>query len=149
LKIEDELYKQIIMEHYKSPKHKEKMENPDKEQEGVNRSCGDEITIFLKLDGDIIKEATFDGVGCSISQASASILTDVITGKKISEAKDIIKKFKSMLLRGEDPHFTEEESDLEALEGVKRYPIRLKCALLSWNTLEQMLDEDKEKKKEE
>lgn len=142
MKIEDELYKQIIMEHYKSPKHKETMENPDKQQEGVNRSCGDEITLYLKLDGDIIKKASFDGVGCSISQASASILTNVITGKKISEAKNIIEKFKKMLLRGEEPEFAEEESDIEALEGVKRYPIRLKCALLSWNTLEQMLDED-------
>jgi nitrogen fixation NifU-like protein len=139
--INDELYKEIILEHYKSPKHKRTMEDAHIHQEGVNRSCGDEIEIFLKLEDDIIKEATFNGIGCSISQASASMLTEAITGKKISEVKEIIKKFKGMLLEDKEPNFTDELSDLESLQGVKSYPVRIKCAILSWNTLEQMLNE--------
>lgn len=138
---EDDLYKEIILEHYKSPKHKRKIDNPDLHQEGVNRSCGDEIEIFIKFDGDVISEATFTGIGCSISQASASMLTEAVTGKSIKEAKEILAKFKAMLLNDKEPDFPEELSDLEALQGVKQYPVRIKCAILSWNTLEQMLED--------
>lgn len=137
---EDELYKEIILEHYKSPKHKREMPDADLRMEGVNRSCGDEIELFLKLDNDKIKEATFSGIGCSISQASASMLTEAINGKSISEVRDIITSFKGMLLKGEEPNFPDDLSDLEALQGVKQYPVRIKCAILSWNTLEQMLE---------
>jgi nitrogen fixation NifU-like protein len=140
LGFDDELYKEIILEHYKSPKYKTKMEDADMQMEGVNRSCGDEIEIFIKLDGDIIKEASFSGIGCSISQASASMLTEVIRGRNIDDVKKLVKDFKGMLLENEEPDFPDELSDLEALQGVKQYPVRIKCAILSWNTLEQMLE---------
>jgi nitrogen fixation protein NifU and related proteins len=139
LDFDDELYREIILEHYKNPRNKREMEDHDLHEGGVNRSCGDEIELFAKLDGDIISEISFNGIGCSISQASASMLTDAIKGKTISEAKEIINKFKGMLIRGQEADFPEELSDLETLQGVKQYPVRIKCALLSWNTLEQML----------
>ncbi len=138
---DDELYREIILEHYKSPKNKHVMEDYHLHEGGVNRSCGDEIELFAKLDGDVISDISFNGIGCSISQASASMLTDAIMGKTINEAKEIIKKFKGMLLENEEPDFPEDMSDLETLQGVKQYPVRIKCALLSWSTLEQMLRE--------
>ncbi|MFW5799839.1 MAG: Fe-S cluster assembly sulfur transfer protein SufU [Spirochaetota bacterium] len=137
----NELYKEIILEHYKSPTHKKDMEDADLKEEGVNRSCGDEIMLYVKLDGDIIKEVSYNGIGCAISQASASMLTEAIEGKKIDEVKNLITKFKGMLLENKEPDFPDESSDLESLQGVKDYPVRIKCALLSWETLEQMLEE--------
>lgn len=140
MEFEDELYKEIILEHYKEPKHKKKIQDADMSLEGINRSCGDEIEIFVKFgDNNTISEISFSGVGCSISQASASMLTDVMTGRTITEAKEIIKKFKMMLLSDNIPKFPDDMSDLESLSGVSEYPVRIKCALLSWNTLEEML----------
>ncbi len=145
MEYDDELYREIILEHYKSPKNKHVMEDCHLHEGGVNRSCGDEIEIYVKLDGDKISDISFDGVGCSISQASASMLTDSVKGKTLEEVESVVGKFKNMLLEDGEADFDNEMSDLESLQGVKNYPVRVKCALLSWNTLEQLIGEAKKK----
>ncbi|MCE9500865.1 MAG: SUF system NifU family Fe-S cluster assembly protein, partial [Leptospira sp.] len=94
---------------------------------------------FINLDGGRISEVRFNGKGCSISQASASMMTEAILGKTVNEAESIIGKFKSMIIDDKDPMFGEELEDIASLEGVKKFPVRVKCALLSWNTLEKAL----------
>lgn len=105
----------------------------------MNPLCGDEFELFLRFEGDKIAEASFQGKGCSISQASGSMMTELIQGKTKSEAFSLIEKFKGMILEDKSPEYTEDEADLEALNGVKKYPVRVKCAVLSWNTLDKAL----------
>lgn len=144
---DEELYQDIVLEHYKNKKNRGKIEGADLEHEGFNPSCGDDITIYLKMGADgRVEKATFDGSACSICTASADMLIEAVTGKTAGEAEDIVKAFKGMLLENRDPHFSDELSDLEALQGVKNFPVRIKCALLSWETLELMLNEHKDKK---
>lgn len=141
MSIDDELYQDIIMEHYKEKKHKKHIEDADLEREGANPLCGDDITLYLKIEGDTITDASYDGVGCSISSASADMLAQSIKGRTVAEVKQLVKDFKGMILEDGEPDFPEDISDLEALKGVKNFPVRIKCALLSWNTLEQMLED--------
>lgn len=140
---DDELYREIIMEHYRDKKFKHSIKDADLEMEGANPVCGDDITLYLKIDNGMIREASYDGVGCSICSASADLLAESIQGRSVEEARGLVKKFKSMILEDADPDFPSDLSDLEALQGVKKLPVRIKCALLSWNTLEQMLQEKK------
>lgn len=141
---DDALYKDIILEHYKSKKYKRRLENAHAHAEGANPLCGDDIELFVRFEGERIAEVTYDGIGCSICLASADMLCEAIEGKTLDEAKDLIARFKGMLLEEAEPDFPDELSDLEAMEGVKQYPVRIKCANLSWTTLEQMLSETKE-----
>lgn len=141
MSLSEDLYKDIIIEYSQNPKH---FGNPDGctvHEEGVNRSCGDEVTLHLDIKDDVIKKVGFTGQGCAISTASAEMLATVIEGKTLEEARDLIRRFKGMILEEKDPNFSEELEDLEALKGVVRYPIRVKCATLSWNTLEQALQQ--------
>lgn len=138
----DDLYREVILDHFKSPRNHGKLETHDVEQEGFNPLCGDQITLQLKFENGKIKSVGHWGKGCSISQASASILTEEILGKTISEAEEEIKLFKDMM-QGKDVKEKiekKETGDLEALSGVQKFPVRIKCALLSWTTLEEALN---------
>ena len=129
----DDLYREIILDHYKEPRNRGHIEKPDIAARGHNPLCGDEVDITMSVDDGRVTDIRFDGVGCAISQASASMLTELIEGKSLSEVERIAGLFKEMML--EDGDSVEELGDLEALQGVKKYPVRIKCAILSWNTM--------------
>jgi len=138
----DELYREVVLDHYRNPRNRGRVKEPDIEAEGFNPFCGDEISLQLKLDGDgRIREVGFQGQGCSISQASASMMTEVLKGKSLADARRLIGIFKGMM-HGKVPDEAElsELGDLEALQGVRKFPIRIKCALLAWTTLEEGLE---------
>lgn len=136
----DDVYNELIMEHSMNSYNKRKIDNPDKVEKGHNPSCGDEIELELKMNGNIIEDLAFTGQGCAISQSSTSIMTDVLRGKTVEEAKGIIKTFIDMIKRE-----TTDEKELEKLEdaiafkNVSNMPARVKCALLAWHTIEKML----------
>ena len=137
----EDIYNDLIMEHSMNSYNKKKLENSDYEELGHNPNCGDEITLELKLNGDIIEDMAFLGHGCAISQASTSIMIDTLRGKTIEEAKEIIKTFIAMIKREE----TDEEKlkileDAIAFKNVSNMPARVKCALLAWHTIEKILE---------
>lgn len=134
----DELYRELILEHYKSPRNRGRLDEPDVATRGKNPLCGDEIEISLDVDGDTIQDIRFGGRGCSISQASASMLTEAVKGKTIAEARTVAGRFKAMM-RGDEVN-PDDLGDIEALQGVRKVPVRIKCALLAWTTLEEGLD---------
>jgi nitrogen fixation NifU-like protein len=135
---DDELYRDIILDHYRNPRNKGDLEPADVNVSANNPLCGDEVTITARLsaDGSSVAELHFSGRGCSISQASASMMTEEIEGKPLVEALKVISRFKEMMLADGE---VEGLGDLEALQGVKRYPVRIKCAVLPWNSLLQGL----------
>ena len=146
----DDLYKEIILDHYRSPRNQGELEPPAHRCEGFNPLCGDEVIVFVSLIDQKIEEIKIGGQGCSISQASASMMTEIINGKSVSEAEEIIHAFKEMMdiyeseLSGEETDGTSSSvdlGDLEALQGVVKYPVRIKCATLAWNTLTQSISE--------
>ena len=146
----DDLYKEIILDHYRSPRNQGELEPPAHRCEGFNPLCGDEVIVFVSLINNKIEEIKIGGQGCSISQASASMMTEIIKGKSISEAEEVIHAFKEMMdiyeseLSGEETDGTSSSidlGDLEALQGVVKYPVRIKCATLAWNTLTQSINE--------
>lgn len=139
MSLNDSLYKEVLLDHYQNPRHHVHIADSDLHAEGVNPLCGDEVELFLKLQGDTIVDIGFQGKGCSISQASASMLTDSLYGKTLDDARELLDEFKGMLLEDKDPHFSEEYEDLESLEAVKKIPARIKCAVLAWNTLEKII----------
>jgi nitrogen fixation NifU-like protein len=145
----EELYREVILDHYRNPRNRGHLENPDATAEGVNPLCGDEINIEVRFDGDVVGEVAVDGQGCSISQSSASMMTEAIKGKSKSEIADLVSRFRKMmsLEESEDTGLDPERpgsvlGDIEALQGVRQYPVRIKCASLGWNTLMEALDED-------
>jgi nitrogen fixation NifU-like protein len=137
----DSLYTEIITEHSRSSRNRRRLDSPTVTREGVNPSCGDELTLELRDEGGVITDAAFTGAGCAISQASASMMTDIIRGKSLDEASRLCEAFIAMI-QGSDP----DESTLDALEdavalrGVSKMPARVKCAVLPWRTLEQSLE---------
>ena len=138
-----DVYNELIMEHSMNSYNKKKIENADFCEIGHNPNCGDEITLQLKMDGDKIQDMAFSGHGCAISQASTSIMIDTLKGKTIEEAKEIIKIFIEMIKRE-----TKSEEELEKLEdaiafkNVANMPARVKCALLAWHTIEDILNKE-------
>ena len=142
-----ELYQEIILEHGKNPRNLRKTENFNKDAKGNNPLCGDNVHIYLKMNGQkIVEDISFEGSGCAISMASASIMTDLIKGKNEHEAKEIIEDFLGMIK--ENPELEtkyleqDEKTKLMCLSGVKQYPMRVKCATLSWHTLVSAMDSD-------
>jgi nitrogen fixation protein NifU and related proteins len=131
----DQLYKEMILEHYKHPRNKGTLEGALSE-EGINPSCGDEIKLYLNVDKNIISEVKFIGEGCAISQASASMMTQAIKGKTLAEVATLTQQFKAMI-HGETP--VDELGDLKMLQGISKLHARVKCATLAWVTLEQAL----------
>jgi nitrogen fixation NifU-like protein len=139
MSLSEDLYKEIIIEHSQNPSHRGHLEHPDIVEGGVNRSCGDEVEVELIVRDGVIKDIRVNGRGCSISTASASMMADSVEGMTLEHAENLIDNFKAMILENQDISFPEDLEDLEALKGVQRYPVRVKCATLSWNTLEQAL----------
>ena len=137
----DDLYQEVILDHYRRPRHAGVLQEPDLKSEGFNPFCGDQVILTLRLDEtQRIDAVGFQGEGCSISQASASMLADHLSGKTIDEAEALVRTFKGAM-QGEE--FTEAEidalGDIVALQGVRRFPIRIKCALLGWTTLQDAI----------
>ncbi|MBS5958989.1 MAG: SUF system NifU family Fe-S cluster assembly protein [Clostridiales bacterium] len=135
------LYNQIIVENSRASHNRHKVDHATAVLEGVNPSCGDDITLELKVLDGKIKEAGFTGTGCAISQASASLMIDLVTGKTVEEAKELLSTFYGMI-KGEitDDDQLEVLDDIVALKGVSHMPGRVKCAVLAWHTLEEALD---------
>ena len=134
------IYNELIMEHSMNSYNKKKIEHADLCDIGHNPNCGDEITLEVKMNGNVIEDMAFSGHGCAISQASTSIMIDTLKGKTIEEAKEIIKTFISMIKREEvDEKDLEKLEDAIALKNVANMPARVKCALLAWHTLDDMI----------
>ncbi len=131
-----ELYQELILDHNKRPRNRRKLEEPDRQAEGYNPLCGDRVTIFLKLDNDVVSEVSFEGSGCAISTASASLMTESLTGKTVEQAKAAFERFR-LLVTGERCASDRDGGlgKLEVFSGVSRYPARVKCATLAWHTL--------------
>lgn len=143
----DDLYREIILDHYRSPRNRGELPPPAHHAVGHNPLCGDEIDVYVRLDGDVVAEVKVGGQGCSISQSSASMMSEAITGKTIDEVRALTKRFKGMLsiedmddLEVRAHADNSDLGDLEALSGVVKFPVRIKCATLSWNTLLDALE---------
>jgi nitrogen fixation NifU-like protein len=138
----EDLYREIILDHYKSPRNRGSLEPPAVRAEGHNPLCGDEIEVFISVENDIVADIKISGQGCSISQSSGSMMSAAIKGKPIAEVRALINRFKHMMSieEGEAPDTSAPLGDLEALQGVVKFPVRIKCAVLSWNTLAEALD---------
>ncbi|MDH3753420.1 MAG: SUF system NifU family Fe-S cluster assembly protein [Acidimicrobiia bacterium] len=149
----EDLYREIILDHYRSPRNRGELETPPAHRsEGFNPLCGDEVVVYVDVDDErVINDVRIGGQGCSISQSSASMMSAAIKGKTVEEAREITRAFKAMMSIHEHELGGEVGSgeidgeialgDLEALRGVVKFPVRIKCATLSWNTLTQGLDE--------
>lgn len=135
----EELYKEVILDHYRAPRNKGRLEPHDVALERNNPLCGDEIELYVRFDGDSVDGIAFEGKGCSISQASASMMTEKIKGMDSKEAREVVESIKRMMSGDEegDPQLL---GDLISLKGVVKYPVRIKCALLGWNTLQEALE---------
>jgi nitrogen fixation protein NifU and related proteins len=135
----DELYREVILDHYKRPRNRGQLDPHTARVEGNNPLCGDEIQMDVLVKDGVVQDVAFEGRGCSISQASASMLTEAIKDHPLDDVRHLIDSFKGMM-HGDDADF-DELGDLEALEGVQKFPVRIKCALLAWTTLEEALKE--------
>lgn len=139
----EDLYREIILDHYRTPRNRGELEPPAIKLDGHNPLCGDEITVYLDVEGTgdsaVVNDIKIGGQGCSISQSSASMMTQVVRGKPVSEVNAIMRRFKSMMgIEGIELSENDADvdlGDLEALQGVVKFPVRIKCAVLSWNTL--------------
>ncbi len=130
----DELYKDLILDHYRRPRNQRPVAEPKVIGEGYNPLCGDEIAVEGHFDGDVLSDIGFQGRGCSISQASASMMTEAVKGKTVAEARSLIDEFTGMMTEpGQSA--SDDLGDLEAFSGVARYPVRVKCATLAWHAL--------------
>jgi nitrogen fixation NifU-like protein len=149
----EDLYREIILDHYRTPRNRGELPVPPaRHAEGHNPLCGDEITVFLDVENangvDVVSDVKVTGQGCSISQSSASMMSQAIKGKTVPEVRALVRKFKGMMSiepdgdgDGDEPQTDVALGDLEALQGVVKFPVRIKCATLAWNTLIQALDE--------
>lgn len=140
----DELYKELILDHYRTPRNRGRVDPADIDLHRDNPLCGDEIHLYARLVDNKVAEIVFEGKGCSISQASASMMTEKLKGAEVEVAESIAQTFKQMM-QGENPQDPETLGDLIALQGVQKYPVRIKCALLGWNTFLEGLKAYREK----
>jgi len=134
----DALYRDVVLDHYRSPRGREPLPAPDVQRRGFNPVCGDEVLVALAMDGDVVREVQVKSRGCAISVASGSMLADLLPGRTRGEAERLIEAFRA-LLRGEEPAGDLDLGDLDALRGVARFPVRIKCAMLPWMTLRESL----------
>jgi len=150
----EDLYREIILDHYRSPRNRGELPAPPATRvEGFNPLCGDEIVVYVDVADGVVSDIRIGGQGCSISQSSASMMSAAVKGKTLAEVQEITRAFKGMMsiheqaLDGDDPGEAPEIDpevklgDLEALRGVVKFPVRIKCATLSWNTLQQAIEE--------
>jgi nitrogen fixation protein NifU and related proteins len=143
----EDLYREIILDHYRSPRNRGELAPPARMAEGHNPLCGDEIHVYLDVQGDTIADVKISGQGCSISQSSASMMSAAVKGKNVNDVLALVKRFKQMMSIEEEGADATGEidtsiklGDLEALQGVVKFPVRIKCATLAWNTLVQALE---------
>jgi nitrogen fixation protein NifU and related proteins len=146
----EDLYREIILDHYRNPRNRGELPTPPAvRSEGFNPLCGDEVQVYLDVHDGVVDDIRISGQGCSISQSSASMMSQAVKGRSLPEARALVHAFKSMMSieDGHDRDDADDEEpgvkmgDLEALQGVVKYPVRIKCATLAWNTLAQGLDE--------
>ena len=149
----EDLYREIILDHYRSPRNRGELESPPAVRvEGFNPLCGDEVVVYLDVSDGVVNDLRISGQGCSISQSAASMMSAAVKGKSVDEARELTRAFKAMMsihvaeIAGDDgaPELEASDAqlgDLAALRGVVKFPVRIKCATLSWNTLTQGLDE--------
>ncbi len=137
-----DLYQELILDHNRRPRNRRRIDAPDHQADGYNPLCGDRVTVFLKVDNDVVKEVTFEGSGCAISTASASLMTESLKGKTLDEATALFLKF-HRLVTGESVERKEGPGlgKLEVFSGVCRYPARVKCATLVWHTVNAALEQ--------
>jgi nitrogen fixation protein NifU and related proteins len=142
MSLSDDLYRETILDHYHQPRNHGVIDAPTAQVEGVNPLCGDELTLYLKVSDDgKIDDVKLTAHGCSINMASGSMMSEAVLGQSVERAREIIESFKQMMLtKGDTPALEDDMEDLEALRGVKKYPVRIKCALLPWNTLLEGLE---------
>ncbi|KKE79557.1 SUF system NifU family Fe-S cluster assembly protein [Oceanobacillus caeni] len=137
----DTLYRQVIMDHYKNPRNRGVVEGESVSVDMNNPTCGDRIRLQLKVEDDIVKDAKFEGEGCSISMSSASMMTQAVKGKKIEDALEMSQLFSDMML-GKELKTDLDLGDIEALQGVSKFPARIKCATLAWKAMERGVKEE-------
>ena len=152
----EDLYREIILDHYRAPRNRGELPVPPAHRvEGFNPLCGDEVVLYLQIDDGVVSDVKIEGQGCSISQASTSMMSAAVKGKPLAEVRTLIRAFKALMSiheskiggDGDDVDAAADElagvrlGDLEALQGVVKFPVRIKCATLAWNTLTQGLDE--------
>lgn len=135
-----DLYQEIVMDHNRRPRNFGSIADSTSSSEGFNPLCGDQVTVFLKVSDEIVEDVSFEGVGCAISKSSASMMTEGVKGKSVEEALIVFQAFRRMLTTtGDQVEDSEILGDLEILKGVSQYPTRIKCATLSWHTLQAAL----------
>ena len=140
-----ELYQQVILDHNRSPHNFRKLEEPSRVAVGKNPLCGDQLLLYLKLEGDMIRDVAFEGSGCAISKASASLMTDSVKGKSVAEAEELFGRFHELLTGPPDVKATGADlGKLAVFSGVREFPVRVKCATLAWHTLHSALEGKKE-----
>jgi nitrogen fixation protein NifU and related proteins len=145
----EDLYREIILDHYRSPRNRGELDPPAIMAEGFNPLCGDEIKVFLMVEDNKVEDIRISGQGCSISQSSASMMSQAVKGKTVNEARAVIRAFKAMMTPPDPEREVDHDhhepqvklGDLEALSGVQKFPVRIKCATLAWNTLTQAIDD--------
>lgn len=136
-----DVYQEVILDHYRRPRNFNIMDDPSHHAKGHNPLCGDRVNVFLKIDGDVIQEISFQGAGCAISTASASLMTEAVCGKTVDEVRHLFEGFRHMVTTQEDTSSAIDLGKLEALAGVRELPVRIKCATLSWHTLQAALEQ--------
>jgi nitrogen fixation protein NifU and related proteins len=135
-----ELYQQVILDHNRQPRNFKKLENANRKSEGYNPLCGDRIVVYLLMEDDVIQNIAFEGSGCAISKASASMMTEILKGKNKNEALDLFDKFRKMITTPADVSVDSDGlGKLAVLSGVREFPVRVKCASLAWHTLNAAL----------
>ena len=135
-----DLYQEVILDHNRRPHNFRIIDNASAKQEGYNPLCGDRLTLYLTLDGEVIKDAAFQGSGCAISKASASLMTDAVKGKSIAEAGELFNLVRTMLTTATEVSIDDDDlGNLAVLSGVREFPMRVKCASLAWHTLKSAL----------
>ena len=144
----EDLYREVILDHYRNPRNKGHLDSPDATAQGVNPLCGDELTLEISFDEDVVSGIAVEGRGCSISQASASMMSNAVKGKTRREIEELTSKFRSMMSLEDEADLDLDPDrpgavlgDLEALQGVRQYPVRIKCASLGWNVLLDALNQ--------
>ena len=144
----EDLYREIILDHHRNPRNRGELPPPASHAVGHNPLCGDEIDVYLEVADGVVTDVKVGGQGCSISQSSASMMSQAVKGKPVEEVRALVRRFKGMMSIPDDdgnpiePDLAVKLGDLEALQGVVKFPVRIKCATLAWNTLLQALDQD-------
>jgi nitrogen fixation protein NifU and related proteins len=134
------LYQEVILDHNRKPRNFREMENADRRIEGRNPLCGDQVTVWVKLDGDRVADVSFKGTGCAISKSSASLMTSSVKGKTLAETRRLFDRFHDMITGKMSDAEREQMGSLAALGGVSKFPLRVKCASLSWHALKSAID---------